>query len=72
MARQRGYTIPLTPRSDGERATIYQLDGQWYYCFRRVDPEGEEYDDESVGPFTTAEEAERRARAEYIPYVDVQ
>jgi hypothetical protein len=72
MARQEGFTIPLTAKLDGDRATIFKLEDLWYYCYRRVDSEGEEFEDEVVGPFTTADEAEKKAHEDYIPHVDEQ
>ena len=66
----REYTIPISGTNSWDRATIFELDGGWYYCLRQVDPHGEEYTGESVGPFPTADEAERQARADYIPRPD--
>jgi hypothetical protein len=60
------YTIPISGQTDWDRATIYQDEGGWYYCPRRADPHGEEMADESVGPFASAGEAERRAREWFI------
>lgn len=61
------YTISLKGSSSYDRATIYQEDVGWYYCLRTADPHGEEFTADPVGPFPTAEEAEKRARAEFIP-----
>ncbi len=65
MARS-SYTIPITGRTDWDRATIYHDGEGWYYCLRRADPHGEEMEDEPVGPFASANEAERKAREWFI------
>ncbi|MHB1132011.1 MAG: hypothetical protein ACYC4L_06430 [Chloroflexota bacterium] len=69
MARD-GYTIPITAGEAWDRASIYTDEGGWYYTLRRADPHGEEFDEEAVGPFTSADEAERQARAGFIPSED--
>jgi hypothetical protein len=70
MARQE-YTISLTGPAGYDRATIYREDGSgWYYCLRTADPHGEEYSADPVGPFPSSDEAEKRARAEFIPPVE--
>jgi hypothetical protein len=63
---RNSYTIPITGRTDWDRATIYQDDDGWYYCLRRADPHGEELDEDPVGPFASAVEAERKAREWFI------
>ena len=65
MARDE-YTIPLTGPA-WDRASIYSDEGGWFYCLRRADPHGEEFDEEPVGPFPSAAEAERQAKVGFIP-----
>ncbi len=59
------YTIALS-RGEWDRATIFLDEDGWYYSLRRADPHGEEFVEEPVGPFGSAEEAERRARTDFI------
>ncbi|MHB1415054.1 MAG: hypothetical protein ACYC1C_07350 [Chloroflexota bacterium] len=69
MARHE-YTISLRGTDDWDRATIFEEEEGWYYSLRQADPHGEEYAGDSVGPFSTAAEAERKAKESLIPPPD--
>ncbi len=67
---ERGYTISLTGRGGWDRATIWRQPDGWYYNLRMVDPHGEEFTGDPMGPFTSSAEAELAAQTDFIPPPD--
>ena len=65
---ERGYTIPIAGREGWDRATIWRDADGWYYCLRAADPHGEEFAGDPVGPFSSAEDAERGAQRDFLPH----